>query len=90
VDDDLVLCWHEAEDEARENLDTCGTWIVRQRQVAAPDLEDPKLGEVATHRRLGDLDTLVCERTDDILLGAEVALRDQTQYQVLPRRLVHR
>src|SRR5215210_9312208 len=89
VDDDLVLCRHEAENEAREYLDTCGTGIMRQRQVAAPDLEDAKLGEVAAHGRLRDLDALVGERPDDILLGAEVALRDQTQYQVLPRRLVH-
>src|SRR5918995_1630609 len=30
VDDDLVLCWHEAEDEAREDLDPCGAGVVRQ------------------------------------------------------------
>src|SRR5215218_1100150 len=89
VDNDLVLCWHEAEHEAREYLDTCGTGIVRQRQVAAPDLEDAQFGEVAAHGRLRDLDALVGERPDDVLLGAEVALGDQTQDQVLPRRLVH-
>src|SRR5215211_8218657 len=31
VDDDLILCWHEAEDETREDLDTCGTGVVWQR-----------------------------------------------------------
>src|SRR5215203_5755283 len=90
MDDDLVLRWHEAEDEAREDLDTCGSGVVRQRKVAIPDLQYPQLGEVAAHGRLRDIDPLVCERADDILLGAEVALRDQTQYQVLPRRFVHR
>src|ERR687890_146422 len=90
MDDDLVLRWHEAEDEAREDLDTCGAGVVRQRKVAIPDLQDPQLGEVAAHGRLRDLDPLVRERADDILLGAEVALRDQTQYQILPRRFVHR
>ena len=29
------------------------------------------------------------ERPDDVLLGTEVALGDQTQYQILPRRFVH-
>src|ERR671913_1706365 len=90
VDDDLVLCWHEADDEAGEDLDPCGARVMWQCQVAVPDLEDTQLGEVAAHGRLRDLDTLVCERNDDILLGAEVALRDQTQYQILPRRFVHR
>jgi hypothetical protein len=63
---------------------------VWQRKVAVPDLQDAQLCEVAAYGRLRDLDPLVCERADDILLGAEVALSDQTQYQVLPRRLVHR
>src|ERR671912_2109346 len=90
VDDDLVLRWHEAEDEAGEDLDPCGAGVVWQRKVAVPDLEDPQLGEVAAHGRLRDLDPLVRERADDILLGAEVALRDQTQYEILPRRFVHR
>jgi hypothetical protein len=90
VDDDLVLRWHEADDEAREDLDTCGTGVVWQRKIAVPDLQDAQLCEIAAHGRLRDLDPLVCERADDILLGAEVALSDQTQYQVLPRRLVHR
>jgi hypothetical protein len=61
---------------------------VWQRKVAVPDFEDPQFGEVAAHGRLRDLDALVGERPDDILLGAEVVLRDQTQYQILPGRLV--
>src|SRR5215211_1142925 len=89
VDDDLVLCRHEADDEAREDLDPCGAGVVRQRKVAVPDLEYPQFGEVAAHGRLRDLDPFVCERDDDVLLGAEVALRDQPQYQILPGRLVY-
>ena len=89
MDDDLILCWHQAEHEAGQDLDTRGAGVVGQRQVAIPDLEDPQLGEIAAHGRLRDLDPLVGEGPDDILLGAEVALRDQTQYQILPRRLVH-
>src|SRR5215211_3089905 len=61
VDDDLVLCGRYTEDETREDLDTGGTGIVRQRQVSAPDLEDPELGEISAHGRLGDLHTLVRE-----------------------------
>src|SRR5829696_533296 len=89
VDDDLVLYRHEAENEAREYLDTCGTGIVRQRQVAVPDLEDTQLGKIPTDGRLRDFDAFLGECPDDVLLGAEVALGDQTQDQILPRGLVH-
>src|SRR5215212_4220012 len=89
VDDELVLCGRYAEAEAGEDLDTGGAGIVRQSQVAAPDLEDPEPGEISAHGRLGNLHTLVRERPDAILLGTEVALGDEAQYQILPPRLVH-
>src|SRR5215207_3767194 len=85
-----VLGRGEVEDEGREDLDAGGAGLVREREVAAADLEDAKLGEVPAHGGLRGLHALLCESFDHALLGAELPLGDEPEYEVLPGRLVRR
>src|SRR5215208_519368 len=85
-----VLGRGEVEDEAREDLDAGGAGLVREREVAAADLENAELGEVPAHGGLRGLHALLGESFDHALLGAELPLGDEPEYEVLPGRLVRR
>src|SRR5215210_7578356 len=90
ADDHQVLGRGETEDEARQDLDAGGARLVRQRQVAAADLQHAELGEVPAHGRLRDFYALLREGRDHVLLGAELPFGDEPEDEILPHRLVHR
>jgi len=69
VDDERVLRRGYVQHEARQHLDPGRTRLVWQRQVAAADLENSKLGQVPAHGSLGHLDPYARERRDDVPLG---------------------